>query len=136
MNLKALKYSLLEVDTRALELFILLLTFFWSCWLVIAEQHTNWPKIVEVLHFFGGYLVWTFWGFFHTIVAIFSQVFHYPKYRKVAAMCTCFYWSLLSYCLFSVDRTMLLCWFAPLIAAAEFYIVVRRFTISTGGKEK
>lgn len=134
-NFKSFRYAILDADTRALEFFMLLTTISWSIWLGLGD-HTNWPRILDTLQLFGGYKVWTFWGFFHGTIGVLSQLIRYPKYRRIAALCNGFYWSLLSFCILNVDRTMFLCWFAPLIATAEFFIIIRRFTMATGANKK
>lgn len=132
-TLRHIRYTFLETDTRSLEFFVLLLTISWSIWLgFIGGQAIWWSKVLEVLGHFGGFRVWSFLGFAFSGIGVFSQLVHYPRYRRLAALCKCFYWSLLTYCLLMADPSIYLCWISGLTAVAEFYIVVRRFMMANG----
>jgi hypothetical protein len=135
MSFRTIRYIVLDADTRTLEFFVLLLTLFWSMWLLFIGEHSGWHEILQVLARVGGIKVWTFWGFFHSLVGVFSQFIRYPKYRRITALCTCFYWSLLSYCVFAVDPKMLLAWFCPLVVGAEFFVIIRRFSMETSANK-
>lgn len=129
MPLKTLRYVIIEADTRALEFFLALFSFIWSAWLSFGVNVQSWPKILDVLHNLGGYYVWVVGAVFQSIYCMFSLYYNYPRLRRSAACIVCFYWSLLTYCIFNEDSHMLMGWITMLLAGSAFIIVTRRYAI-------
>jgi hypothetical protein len=126
MPLSKLKYTLLEADTRPLELILGSFSFAWGVWILVISKNPYSGLFWDAVAIYGGAVFWSVWSLISAVIQIGSITYKYPKLRRFGASLSSVYWVMAGYCLMRTEPRMFIIIMATILAIGQLWIVLRR----------
>lgn len=126
MPLSRFKYTILEADTRPLEMFLGSFSIAWSFGLLMLNKGAAAGAFWAAVALYGGQIFWSTWACLNGLSQLNAIWFEKFKFRRISASSSAIYWIMATHCLAIIQPTMLILVVTILFAVGELWIVLRR----------